>query len=104
MEFNASADRLGPPGAPPIHHGGVAYSQDDAGPGGVLVATDEDTGEPLWTLKIYDIRIDPALEADAQWVFFRSMAFDADGGLRIVNEAGRAFLVDVRNHTSMPAP
>jgi outer membrane protein assembly factor BamB len=95
MEFNSSADRLGPPDVPPVRHGGVVYSQDDDGPGGVLVASDEDTGKPLWTLKVYDTTIDPALEADAQWVFFAAMTLDQDGRLRIVNEAGRTFLVDV---------
>ena len=103
MEFNSSADRLGPPDVPPIYHGGVVYSQDDDAPGGVLVAADEDTGKTLWTLKVYDVKIDAKQEADAQWVFFRSMAFDADGRLRIVNEAGKAFLVDVKAHTVSPA-
>jgi len=32
------------------------------------------------------------------------MAFDPDGRLRIVNEAGKAFLVDVKSHTATPAP
>ena len=96
MEFTSSADRLGPPDVPPIYHGGVVYSQDDDGPGGVLVASDEDTGKPLWTLKVYDTPIDPALEADVQWVYFAAMTLDAYGRLRIVNEAGKTFLVDVR--------
>ena len=104
MEFTSSADRLGPPEAPPIYHGGIVYSQDDDGPGGVHVASDEDTGKPLWALAVYPDDLDPKQEADAQWVFFRSMAFDADGRLRIVNEAGKAFLVDVRRRTVTPAP
>ena len=96
MDIKSSADRLGPPDVPPIYHEGVVYSQDEDGTGGVLVASDENTGNPLWTLKIYDVKIDKALEADAQWVFFAEMTLDPDGRLRIVNEAGKTFLVDVK--------
>jgi len=70
MDIKSSADRLGPPDVPPIYHEGVVYTQDENGPGGVLVASDDETGKALWTLKIYDVKIDKALEADAQWVFF----------------------------------
>ncbi len=104
MEFKSSADRLGPPDVPPVCHGGVVYSQDGGGPGGVLVASDEDTGKKLWTLTVYDNKIDPALEADVQWVFFAAMTLAPDGRLRIVNEAGKAFLVDVQRHTAMSVP
>lgn len=103
-EIKSSADRLGPPDVPPVYHNGVAYSQGDDGPGGILMVSDEDTGKPPWTLKVYDVDIDEALEADVQWVFFRSMDFDSDGRLRIVNEAGKAFLVDVKKRTVTPAP
>jgi hypothetical protein len=30
-----------------------------------------------------------------QWVYFAAMSVDADGLLRILNEAGETFLVDV---------
>jgi hypothetical protein len=96
MEIKSSADRLGPPDVPPVYHGGVVYSQDEDAPGGVLVASDEDTGKQLWTLRVYDVQVDKALEADVQWVFFAAMTLAADGRLRIVNEAGKTFLVDVK--------
>ncbi len=103
MEFNSSADRLGPPDVPPVYHGGIVYSQDDDGPGGILVASDEDSGKQLWTLTVYDTKIDPSLEADVQWVFFAAMTLDPDGRLRIVNEAGKTFLVDVRTRKVVEA-
>ncbi len=96
MEIKSSADRLGPPDVPPVYHDGVVYSQDEDGSGGMLIASDEDSGKPLWTLQVYDVKIDKALEADAQWVFFAAMTLDPDGRLRIVNEAGQTFLVDVK--------
>jgi hypothetical protein len=106
----SSADRVAPPEVPPVQRDGVRYSQAPDGRdvganqvGGVLVATAADTGRRLWTMVVYDEKISPAQEADVQWVFFRSMAFDPDGRLRIVNEAGKAFLVDVKQRTVKPA-
>lgn len=106
MIIESSADRLPPPDVPPVVHDGVRYTQAEDGHdvghaqvGGVLVASAADTGQRLWTLAVYGNPVDPQQEADAQWLFFESMAFDADGRLRIVNEAGVAFLVDVKRRT-----
>lgn len=48
--------------------------------------------------------IDPKLETDVQWAYFTSMAFDPDGSLRITNEAGKTFLVDVKARKATPLP
>jgi hypothetical protein len=48
---------------------------------------------------VYRTKIDPKLETDVQWRFFTSMAFDSNGRLRITNEAGQSFLVDVAART-----
>lgn len=105
------ADRLPPPEVPPVVRDGVTYAQaDDARKAGltqahgVLLASDAPSGKLLWTLVVYAVEIDPKLEADVQWVFFRSMAFEPDGRLRIVNEAGKAFLVDVKARTVISVP
>ena len=110
MELTRSADRLGPPDVPPIYHDGVAYSQAGDGRevgfdqvGGVLVASDENTGEQRWTLAVYENKVDGLREADVQWVFFKSMTLDPDGRLRIVNERRQAFLVDVHTRQVVPA-
>jgi hypothetical protein len=110
MNFESSADRLPPPDVPPVEQAGVRYSQAmdgrDVGAnqvGGVLVATDAGSGKRLWTLTVYGNPVDPKLEADVQWVYFASMAFDPDGRLRIGNEAGKTFLVDVKARTVTPA-
>lgn len=111
MLINSSADRRAPREIPPLERNGVRYTQAQDGRdlgveqvGGVLVATEASTDKPLWTLVVYANTIDPKLEADVQWVFFKSMAFDPDGRLRIVNEAGNTYLVDVEKRTSTPAP
>ncbi|WP_374595337.1 hypothetical protein [Aquabacterium sp.] len=105
-----SADRLPPPEVPPVERDGVRFAQAADGHavgadqvGGVLVASSAATGQRLWTLVVYANRVEPGHEADSQWVFFKSMAFDPDGRLRIVNEAGQAFRVDVRQRTVEPA-
>lgn len=109
MEFESNEDRLPPPEVPPVERDGVRYTQAEDGHrvgasqvGGVLVASSVATGQTLWVLPVYGNPIDPEQEADAQWLFFESMAFDPDGRLRIVNEAGKAFLVDVGARRSVP--
>ncbi len=104
-----SADRLPPPVVPPVERDGVRYAQAEDGRsvgldqvGGVLVASA--AGKQLWTLAVYGNRVDPKQEADAQWIFFKSMAFDPDGRLRIVNEAGKTYLVDVQKRVATPGP
>lgn len=106
------ADRLPFPDVPAVVRDGVRYAQAEDGHavgadqvGGVLVASSVSDGQRLWTLVVYPNRADAAYgqEADAQWVFFKSMAFDPDGRLRIVNEANQAFLVDVTRRTVAPA-
>ncbi len=111
MMIESSGDRLPPPEVPPVVRDGVRYSQAGDGHdvgmrqvGGVLVASAADSGKQLWTLAVYGNPIDPKQEADAQWLFFTSMAFDSKGRLRIENEAGKAFLVDVKARKSAPAP
>jgi hypothetical protein len=100
------ADLLAPPVVPAVVRGGVSYAQAEDGRSvgaaqsrGVLVASDTASGHRLWTLAIYAAPVQAGQEADAQWVFFKTMAFDPDGRLRVVNEAGKAFLVDVEHRT-----
>lgn len=54
-------------------------------------------------LVVYPNPIDPTLEEDVQWIFFRTMAFDPGGRLRIVDESGRTWRVDVARRLSEPA-
>lgn len=106
----SSADRVAPAIVPPVVRDGVRYAQAEDGRsvgldqvGGVLVASDVASRKRLWTLAVYGQTLDPKLEADVQWVFFKSMAFEPDGRLRIVNEAGKTFFVDVQARTVTPA-
>ena len=101
------ADRGQPPEVPPIVRDGVRYAQGEDGrdPGlpqasGMLVVSDDFSGKRLWTLAVYTEGADARRTPDARWVFFKSMLFDADGRLLIVDEDGRSFLVDVKRRTS----
>ena len=55
------------------------------------------------TMKVYDSRRRPELEGDVQDVFFSEMSAEPDGRLRIVNERGEIFLVDVKTRTVIAA-
>jgi len=97
----ARASRLPPAKVEPVTINGVRYSQVvgkesvDGQVGGLLGACNP-KGELLWTLEIYENRRDSRLEGDVQDVFFSSMSVDPDGRLRIVNERGDTYLVDVK--------
>jgi hypothetical protein len=98
-----------PPEVRPVTIGSVRYSprlgtvQADGQVGGLLAAYAADGGL-LWTLKVYDNRRSDDLEGDVQDVFFSELSLEPDGRLRIVNENGDTFLVDVnmRNVTALP--
>ncbi len=109
--ISVSADRQAPPDVPPVTRGGVTYRQAEDGRavgydqvGGVLIADDAASRARLWTLAVYPNPINKDFEGDAQWRFFRAMSFDSNGRLRVVDEAGRAWLVDVERQASSPAP
>jgi hypothetical protein len=111
MVKTPSKDRLKAPDVAPVERGGVRYEQASDGrdlgadtADGVLVALDAKSGKLLWTLTVYRTKIDPALEKDVQWRFFTAMAFDPDGRLRITNQAGKTFLVDVATRTVTSSP
>jgi hypothetical protein len=99
---NPAVDRVGPENIPPVEMNGVRYEQLLAGEGGELTATEISTGKRLWELVVYHHPHDTKLEADLQWIYFKSMSPDPDGRLRITNEAGKTYLVDVKTRAVTP--
>lgn len=103
------AGRGDPPVVPDIVRDGIRYAQGEQGrdqglpqASGMLVVSDDFSGKRLWTLAVYTEGADARKAADARWVFFKTMVFDADGKLLVVNEDDQSFLVDVKRHTSTP--
>ena len=92
------------PQVEPVTINGVRYSQAsgkesvDAQMGALLGACNT-KGELLRTLEIYGNRRDSRVEGDVQDVVFNSMSVDPDGRLRIVNERGDTYLVDVKTRS-----
>ena len=103
------ASRLPPVYVAPVTIDGVRYAPRtgeesvDGQAGGILGAYDA-AGQLLWTLKVYDNRRQPGLEGDVQDVFFSAMTLAPYGRLRIVNERGDIFLVDVNTRTVTALP
>ena len=95
-----SAKRAAPPRVAPVGFENVVYRQlmggeAEAQGSGVLAAEDASGGR-LWTLKVYDVRYEPALERDVQEVYFTSMELDRDSrSLVIANERGERYSVDL---------
>lgn len=93
--------RSPPPDVAPVVLDGVRYEQVTNGLArgldrltGYLRAADAETGAERWVVQLYDGGpTDPDLEADVQYVYFRSMA--AEGGRIVIeNEAGVRYAVD----------
>jgi hypothetical protein len=100
--------RGGPAEIAPVSIGNVTYSVIHFGRaegldqnGGYLAAHDKKTGEKLWTLKIYDTKIDPALERDVQDVFITELRKQGQF-LEVTDEKGRHYRVDVKKRSVQP--
>ncbi|WP_245549391.1 MULTISPECIES: hypothetical protein [Methylomicrobium] len=58
------------------------------------------SGKELWVLKIYDVTYDPGMEKDVQDIFIKSMSKPFfSKKLKIVDEKGRKFIVDITNRS-----
>jgi hypothetical protein len=68
--------------------------------GGYIAAIDPASGREMWTLKVYEVSDDPALEGDAQDVFIAALAKSASGAeLIVTDERGRTYVVDPRTRS-----
>jgi len=59
-----------------------------------IEAWDIKTNTKLWELKVYEVKINPELKADVQWIFITSLYISV-GKLIVVNEAGERYEVDI---------
>lgn len=107
-----AAKRAGPKPVAPVVIGHVRFEAPPwakaAGQeqnGGVVVARDVTTGAELWAAKVYTIPYDAGLEGDVQDVFITEMRPSPDGqSLRVTDERGRHWLLDLASHRATPDP
>ena len=95
------AKRVAPPTVPPRRAGNLRIAAVDGRPG-VIEAFDVASGASLWTLKVYDTVYQPGLETDVQDVFITGMRCAGHGRVRIDDENGRHWLVDLATRKVTP--
>jgi hypothetical protein len=66
--------------------------------GGYIAAYDASSGAEQWLLKVYDISYDNEREEDKQDLFIEELTLDSHGRLRVVDERGELYLVDLDRH------
>jgi hypothetical protein len=69
--------------------------------GGYLLAKDKKTGEKLWTLKVYNTKVNPELERDVQDVFITELKKHGQD-LDVSDEKGNRYRVDVKKRSVKP--
>lgn len=103
MAKGPSLSRPPPKTVSPLEKDGIVYQQVMNMPQvenrtGWLRATNQSSGEVLWTRQVYQHEIDPTMERDVQEFYFRSMAFDSAGQFILIeNERGERFSVNPEN-------
>lgn len=61
---------------------------------GYVEAWDVEPNKKIWEKKVYDVIIDPDLEADVQWVFIKSMRI-VNNELVVINERENKFIIAI---------
>ena len=60
---------------------------------GVVQAFDIKTNKLIWSKKVYDVKINPRVKADTQWVFIKNMKMDGNKFV-VINEKEQVFALD----------
>ena len=63
--------------------------------GGYIAAYDAEDGSERWVLKVYDVAYDGEREDDKQDRFIEDLALEGNGLLRITDERGAVYRVDL---------
>lgn len=97
--------RAEPAAVKDIVYGGVRYSafhwRDTGVNGGSVMAYDA-SGRLLWAARVFSVREDPGIEADAQQVYIAAMALKGDL-LEITDERGGRYRLDLKTRIAAPA-
>jgi hypothetical protein len=100
---SGDAKRRPPHDVPPVVVGEIRYEVPrmgsplgDARHGGIVVARRADSGDLVWTRRVYTVTRDPHKEGDVQDVFIKALTLTPDSRhLLVVNERGERFELDL---------
>ncbi|OMH26245.1 hypothetical protein [Motiliproteus sp. MSK22-1] len=96
--------RKAPDPVKPVSKAGIRYEalvwgrERDLGQnGGYIIAFDENSGDELWILKIYNVDYDNDMEQDKQDVFITKLSLSwISNQLKVKNERGEQYRVDLK--------
>jgi hypothetical protein len=71
--------------------------------GGYIAAFDAASGRELWLLKVYEVRYDGRREDDKQDLFIEDLTLEAKGLLRVTDERGAVYRVDLAQRSVVAA-
>lgn len=110
MEDRPEKERSEIPEPAPVQVGGMRYEAVPWGRirglgqnGGYIAAYDVASGRELWLLKVYEVKYLPEMEEDKQDVFIEDLALDAKGRLRVTDERGEVYRVDLARQALIPS-
>jgi hypothetical protein len=89
------AKRMPPKPVTPVVSEGVRYSADGDGRDEYVVAENVSTGNLLWKVKVFHIRIKFWIEEDTQIVFITNLKL-LGSSLMVRNEEGRCYAVNLQ--------
>jgi len=96
------AKRSSPNEVEPVIYSGIKYTAPHEKMGYVETFNNI-TGEKLQEIKVYDVKIDPNMEADVQGIFITNLSV-VNGKLIIINEAGIKYEIDIEGHDAVSRP
>ena len=99
----AAAKIIPPKPVAPVEANGVRYSADPDGRDQYVVATDTETGNQLWKVKVFRTHIKFWIEEDVQWVFITNLKL-MDNSLFVRDGKARCYAVDINSHRVRKTP
>lgn len=80
---------------PPIIYKDIKIVAENSSPDnmGIVQAFDINTNKLIWSKQVYEVKMNPRVEADTQWVFIKDMKIDGDK-LVVINEKQKMYTLD----------
>jgi len=110
MSHRAEKERSEIPEPSPVTAAGVRYEAVPWGKarglgqnGGYIGAYDAASGRELWLLKVYDVVYDGRKESDKQDLFIEDLTLESGGLLRVTDERGGLYRVDLKQRAVVSA-